>query len=243
MKRLFMLQGEPFDLQDLAELFSTGPRTVTRHDEHYYLSVEMQDNLEDEQAIALAEDELTTINGLALVTVDDYRRVRITGVSALDPTTGKLIPPLRVKVSDGIRARDSFSGAINGNPQEPQVTQGSPGETILALAANNNELKDALFLYGTVDHNWRGLYMVLDAIQKGAGGRRKFYAKPWANKAKKKAIEAFKGTSNSYDAFGADARHGPIEKQVVKKPTIGLSEARQLIRNLLNGWITELRSQ
>jgi len=85
--------------------------------------------------------------------------------------------------------------------------------------------------------------MVLDAIQKGAGGRRKFYAKPWANKAKKKAIEAFKGTSNSYDAFGADARHGPIEKQVVKKPTIGLSEARQLLRDLLNGWITELRSQ
>src|SRR5262249_1370554 len=41
----------------------------------------------------------------------------------------------------------------------------------------------------------------------------------------------------------SDARHGPIEKQVVNKPTIGLSEARQLIRNLLNGWITELRSQ
>src|SRR5437667_3815126 len=105
MKRLFKIEGETFDLQDLAEMFSTGDRTIFLHDESYYLSVEMADGLEDEQAQAIAEDELATVNGLALVVIQNYRPVKVSGVSKSDPATGKISTSVYLKMTGGIRGR------------------------------------------------------------------------------------------------------------------------------------------
>jgi hypothetical protein len=91
MNRLFRLEGQPFGLEDLLDLFSTGPWHVIRYDSVTYLSLEIADGLDDQQAIALAEDNLSIMNGLALLHIKGYRPVRISGIGRRDPDTGRVI--------------------------------------------------------------------------------------------------------------------------------------------------------
>jgi hypothetical protein len=44
------------------------------------------------------------------------------------------------------------------------------GETVLSLTDTDEFLERALFLYGTVEHDWRGLYMVLDVVAESYNG-------------------------------------------------------------------------
>jgi hypothetical protein len=85
-------KATPFDLQDLTHQFPTGSRAVICHEGDYYLSLEMPDErLDDEQAQDIAKTELTTMNGLAAVLIESYQHVHISGVSKIDPATGKII--------------------------------------------------------------------------------------------------------------------------------------------------------
>ena len=81
MERLFRLEGEAFDLDDLVDLFHAGGVKIIFHDEAHYLSMEMPTELDDEVALTIAEDKLATITGLALVRIGNHHRARIAGVS------------------------------------------------------------------------------------------------------------------------------------------------------------------
>jgi hypothetical protein len=56
------------------------------------------------------------------------------------------------------------------------------GETVLTMTDTNEFLERALFLYGTVEHNWRGLYMVVDAIAESYCGPKKLLKQDFAAK-------------------------------------------------------------
>jgi hypothetical protein len=170
--RLFKLQGHTFDLQDLTRQFPTGSRAVICQEGDYYLSLEMPDDgLDDEQAQDIAKDEIATINGLASVFIESYQHVRISGVSKVDPAIGKIITTnYYYKGETKVRLRVEAQVVVlnpDGTPVAPTASMDAPGPRILELADAQDALERALFLYGKLEHNWRGLYMVLDAIREG----------------------------------------------------------------------------
>jgi hypothetical protein len=78
--------------------------------------------------------------------------------------------------------------------------------------------------------------MVYEAIRDGHGGTAALEAETLIPASK---LDAFTGTANSYKALGNDARHGSI-KSGYSTAKMTLSEARGLIRKLLESWIAKL---
>jgi hypothetical protein len=107
---------------------------------------------------------------------------------------------------------------------------------VLPRAETNDALERALLIYGALEHNWRSLYMVLEAIEDGNGGEKGLIAKNFVPQGE---IKKFKGTANSYRAIRLDARHGSTSTGSPAART-GLMEARALIRNLLDVLMNEL---
>ncbi len=118
-------------------------------------------------------------------------------------------------------------GHLGGEPR---------GEAAFALADTEETLKHALYLYGSVEHDWRGLYMVLDAIADHYGGVKKLLKQGLAPERK---IKDFKATADSFKATKLAARHGSTSRGIAS-PKMTLSEARELIRKLLGAWVAKL---
>jgi hypothetical protein len=68
------------------------------------------------------------------------------------------------------------------------------GDQFLNVADKDEHFDRALYLHGSLPHYWHGLYMVLEAIEDGAGGEKRLIAKKWAADG---SIKAFKATANS----------------------------------------------
>ncbi len=227
--QLFRLDGDSLDLNDLCDLFQTGTTKVVKIDDRFYLEMEFPDAVEDARALELAEVELRTVTGIALLHCN-FRRVSVGGISKRNSATGKI--QTTINASFTVNARSSFGVTF----EQENIPTVSKGDAIRQFAASNDALRRALLLYGALDHDWRELYMVLEAIAEGNGGLHALMKKPWAEAAK---IDKFKAAVNSYQALGLNARHGS-SKNGVQSAQITLSATKDLLRNLLNGWIAEL---
>ena len=240
MNRLFRLDGQPFDLDDLLDLFSTGSWQVVRYEFVSYLSLEIAEGLDDQQAIALAEDNLSIMNGICLLHSKDYQSVRISGIGKRDPVTGKVIVSAYATVS-GLRLRLRGKGVLTGLRADGTVIEPEPSATksrgagVLEAANNDPALQRALFLYGKLGHNWRELCLVLDAIEEANGGEAPLLKKPWTDS----RLKELKKTANSFKAIGHEARHGKTATGI-SSPSITLTEAREVVKAALIGWIEEL---
>lgn len=114
----------------------------------------------------------------------------------------------------------------------------------MRLSSTNEPLARALYLYGAVGYDWRGLYLVLDAIKDGNGGKgvvdTKEFAKPY-----KKNVKLFERISGSFKKLGLESRHamkkGYEEYEPEDEMTVG--EAQKLFSDLLKAWIKEIQAQ
>lgn len=236
--RLFRLEGQTLDLIDLAELFRTGDRKILSQAGQHYLSLQLPADLGDEAALEVAEDELATITGLGLVLVGNHRPVRVAGVSSIDATTGQIRTIIYASGASSVRACGRGIAVVtqaSGEIEEPSHSRKSDGEEVLEVTAGNESLQRALYLYGKLEHSWRALYMVLEAIEDGNGGESGLIAKSWGGQ----PVKNFKATANSYKALGAEARHGTTSKGV-DEPKLTLTEANELLQRVLRDWIEEL---
>jgi hypothetical protein len=94
-------------------------------------------------------------------------------------------------------------------------------------------LRETLRTYGTVEHDWKGLYPVLEAIKKANNGQ---IPTTWATK---QEVSDFKATANSPAALGPESRHG-FASPGIEEPTMTISQARALVQKVLHAWIEEL---
>lgn len=244
MEQLFQLSGEDFDLEDLADLFSTGAATVKKTEDRYYMQLpEWESPLDDREALEAGKVALSRLNGIAMLELANFRSPRIYGITRRDPATGALTtavpitahPVSRTKARVGFQLLKEVDGTIVTVKKAPTF-----GETVLPMTDTNEFLERALFLYGTVEHNWRGLYMVLDAVSESYGGPKNLLKQDFAQ-TYKNDIENFKHHANSYRALGVEARHGHANDEPPKKQ-MTLTEAQTLIRDLLKGWVDKLKS-
>lgn len=128
-------------------------------------------------------------------------------------------------------------GLITGGSEgSPTLTKKLIGDKVLQAADRNEHLDRALYLFGSLTSDWRGLYMVLEAAGDANGGESGLIAKNWVTQGQ---IKSSKATANSYKAIRRAARHGSI-RQGVASATITLSEAYEMVRTILGHWAGEI---
>jgi hypothetical protein len=232
-EQLFRLNGETWDLEELAYCFQEGPATVKKIEDFFYLGLEIESGRSDEEVRAAGEIALTRMNAICLVRDERFRPPRIDGVSRRDPVTGKIgtIISLQchMQFRAGVRATLTVLEADGTVPPR----QPTFGERAFQICLSNEVLREALRTYGTVDHDWGGLYTVLETVKRANKGQ---IPSSWATN---REIEDFDSTACSYPAIGPASRHG-FGRPGIEKARITINQARALTQKVLQAWIDEL---
>jgi hypothetical protein len=177
---------------------------------------------------------LTQMNAICLVREERFRPPTIAGISRRDPATGKICGTTvyaqrNIQVRVGMRATAQVTEA-DGTVRPRQKTF---GEKALLLSSTNEALRETLRTYASVEHEWGGLYTVLESVKRANKGR---IPVTWASD---REIEDFESTANSYAAVGPGSRHRFARPGIVSA-RITIGKARALIRKILEAWMNEL---
>ena len=241
------LQGEQFDLEELREVLANIDPTIIQDDSDYYLTSTEWNQSEDFTDIHNRAKEFTklledaahlhssntgplTIGGIVRIG-DDGRKHRI-----LMAETGDY-------VLVGERAQLLLTPQNHTPVQEHSLTK------TLRVSVRSPVVRDAIHFYRRGD--WVNFYKVYELIKDDvysrcspAAGRHSRKNKPdreitSRNWISEKALSRFKGTAQSRDAVGDDARHASHQYKGPAK-AMSLSEAKDLISKLLHSWIDSL---
>jgi hypothetical protein len=232
-EQLFRLSGENWDLEELVFSFQAGPATVKKIEEIFYLCLELESGRSEEEIRVGGETALNRMNAICLVRDERFRSPRITGITRRDPITGKIITTVNLQGRVEARARCRATLTVGESDGTIRPRQPTFGERALEICSTNEALRETLRTYGTVEHDWKGLYTVLEAIEKANNGK---IPTTWATKGE---VTDFNKTANSPAALGPESRHG-FGYPGIKEPAMTISQARALVQKVLHAWIAEL---
>lgn len=224
----FQLDGQ--NVNSLSDLVEEQAQIVKDANGQTHLVAKLPHDLEAPwEAKKDGEALLARLNAVAHVAHGNHSNLKIVGVGCKDPATGQ--------VNDFILAPSfsstSFIGMVivgDGTPQK------KVGDKFLAAAAKDEDLKRAQEIYGSVAHDWKGLYMVLDAAIQGHNDQQTLIDRKWVPQGH---IKKFKHTADNYRATGNMARHGKTNLDPPKVP-MTLEEARSMMRTILRKWVESL---
>ena len=214
------LNGNEADLDLLCKIFTTRDLNVRKDGDSYYLV--SSDFNPPSDPIKIFEEVtplIDIINGIAKLYYEKYQSVQIKLVSGVDDKGERTSYVLLTAPQ-----RDCVLTALGGPEDLPKK--------ILSLSNTDESVARALTLFGSFDHNWRTLSLVLDVIEENAGGQSKLVKQDWAPK----GIVRFKKTVNDFLTLGKDARHAKVSRKPITNP-IPLQDAKILINRLLWAWI------
>ena len=107
-EQLFELNGEKWDLEELASCFEEGNATVKKFDDSHYLVLQVDGAKSDDELRTTGETALKRMNAICLVLDERFRPPSISGLSRRDPTTGKI--STFVSLQCHIQARSGMLG-------------------------------------------------------------------------------------------------------------------------------------
>jgi hypothetical protein len=222
--------GHNADLRDASLMFDSAELTVSQMNDEYFLESSQFDPLtEASDVLALGVDLLRLANGIAQTRSKAFEGLSLSNVTKDNPDGTQEI---HQGIYTNVRVLPEEQGVLSdGTPILPNLP--TDVTKLVAAAKQQDVVLRALTIYGELGDSWRGLSMVLDAIQQDAGGEDDLLDAGWAPR---KDIKLFKQTAHNYGAIGLDARHGYRGTPMRKKP-ISIVHARQLVRTLLTNWL------
>ena len=224
------LIGDEFDLEDLPD-FLNGPQlSVTRDGESYLLLSERLEPLVESAAV---HDEaralLPLVNAFAALRRTGHKPVSVgSRVEELTPEGTKRHAVVMV---GSIGARGKV-GAVTVSAGGEVVPQPIPEEKWAPLALRDEDVREALVLWGARPHNWMNLYKIYEVIE----DRADIVGEGWATRAE---IRTFKHTSGHPEVAGEESRHSRVDTQPPKKP-MSPAVAEALIGRILKAWMDSL---
>jgi len=223
--------------EEIGTLISQGTGPGGKSDEYYFLLLESEGPREDAEVMADGAKALAWLNGFMMADDPKFRAPTIHGITKKN-ADGLLSNYAQAECHIEMRVAVFPDTTVLG-PDGKVVENERPttGEITLKLAANNEPLRRALLIYGSLKHTWIYLYNVLEAIEDGNGGERGLIAKNLVAHGK---IRDFKATANSFRALGLAARHGTTASGI-PTPRMTLQEAEEMFRNLIEGWVKDLK--
>jgi hypothetical protein len=199
----------------------------------FYLCLELDAGRSEEEIRAGGETALNRINAISLVRDERFRPPKISGITRRDPITGKIITTVNLRGRVELRGRGRGTLTVGESDGTVRPRQPTFEERALEICSKNEALRETLRIYGAVEHDWKGLYPVLEAIKKANNGK---IPTSWATK---KEVSDFNATANSPLAVGPDSRHG-FGFPGIEKPRMTIRQARALVQKVLHAWIAEL---
>ena len=231
----FRLEGDEFDIASVTELFSDEAKLMKDSNGQTELIMGLPFTKDQShEALNVAKGLLAKLNAIAQIMYGNHESITIVGVGCKDVADGPM--HLFINLSDSIRARDRIG--MGGSLTQSGVPAPLPekiGDQFLEAAYKDPDLDRALYLFGSLPADWRGLYMVWEVARDHCGGEKGLIAKNWVPA---KQIEDFRATANSYKALGNAARHGSTTTGI-DKPRLTLEDARGMIRTILEKWCKE----
>lgn len=223
------LVGADADLRDASLMFQSAELEVARVEEEYFLrSSHFASITDEEEVMPVAVNLLHPLNGIAKARSKSFEGLSLRYVV-------KRLSDGTHYISSGIYTRTRVVPA-----DENLLSDGTSIESSLAsdvakrVSAVESEgiVSRALTIYGALGTDWRGLYMMVDAVREDAGGKEAdLLNSGWAPK---KDIKDFKKTANNYGTLGLEARHG--HGGSIASP-MTVAQARRFVRSLLNNWL------
>ena len=237
MDRTFRLDGDGFDLEILVDYFHSSRTTVEKTEDQYFLKIEgARWTGDDGIDWSTAEDELSQINGIAMLLQPNFRPVTIAGIRTKDPATGAMTMSVRPRASGELRIKGkAIPRLVNSDGSVVLQDSTTEAQKILSSCDEHKHLARALLIYGALPHEWRELSMVVDAIEDHHGGEKELQKMDYCPP----QLADFTSTANSWKAIKFAARHGR-SSQGVEKPRIELNDAREVIRKLMEDTIKSL---
>jgi hypothetical protein len=238
MEEMMSLDGDEMDLKLLARAFPTGPARVEKRDEHYLLILESEGPREDAAVVADGTKALAQMTAIMLADGSNFRPPRIRGITKKN-ADGTLSHYLNLR-AHAVSRTAAFVTLRRIGPDGKEIVENkgpTQEQVALDLARNNEPLRRAQVIYGSLKHEWGNLYKVLEAMEDGNGGEAGLIAKHFVANGE---IKNFKATANSFLALGLEARHGTTAIGI-PEPKMTLEEAEEMFRKLFESWIKELK--
>lgn len=224
-RTLIKLDGQAMDLEALASV-SGLDWGVVKEEGSYYLTSPLFDSVPDvADAYTLAQQVLPLLNGAAGINIPNFEPVKLSGSAKRQNESGTSTQAAQ-SISAGARIRREISPA--SLEQSPDI------DSWMVRARMDTYARRAMELYGSLEHSWRNLYIILEVMEESCGGDKHLLAASWLPD--EAEIRLFKYTANNWQALGSEARHGKEQWKPPAKP-MSLQDARELIRLTLLAWL------
>lgn len=229
------LSGEPFDLEDLPDLFRDNPmltvEKVTRYNrEVYRLRSPRLDGIADGwEALRVGEELVALLNGAMTVQRSNHRTIRAENPTPIlaDGSEGAIVLPPSVEIRmKGGRLRV----LINGVP-----TDGIPEPAGRSLAQASADPAVAELLRFVGEGTWFSLYKALETMAlctRGGVQRLRIFTHT-----SKVELDRFEQTAHWFHRHAGAVRGDPPPQNPMT-----LSDAKRLVRELAGRWIDHIAS-
>jgi len=218
---LARIEGDERALDLLKDYLAETTHLVIKEGSRYYLKIaDLPDDIAPEIIYDTASRFIDGLNGVAKLYFGKFGGIHFNVIVRIREDG--------VKEGVGFLTLPERSFALT----LPPIPDGTLESWITACTTDDLVMR-ALTLYGTLEHNWKNLYMMLEVIEDATGGEAGLIKTGWITEAK---IKSFKRTANSYQAIGREARHGTISYKRPPSP-MKLEEARQILREILQIWL------
>jgi hypothetical protein len=209
----FELNGEEFDLRTVRETFR---EMLESRDGKLCIRLDAPDA---DAAKASAQKLASLLNAAAHIAFDNHYDVTV-GAGFSETRDGS--PATQIISPTSIRSHSRVGGA------------GQLAMVAMLAAAKSTDFRRALWIFGAVPHDWRGLYVVLEVIESGCHGLKQIADAELINEA-----DRFKRAACSFEALQESARHGPKGWTPPADP-MTLDGAKTLCRTLLELWAKKI---
>ena len=215
------LVGDARDIQLLESFLTDSPYQITTWEKRKFLTTPGVSLEADSESVYAASTKLIdVINGAMKLYYRRYNGVSFVHVSRINDE-GKRVVFGYLTAPDDNNTLNAF------NTKDQTLVEW------VEIGLDDEEVERALYLYGSLELNWKNLFMVLEIIEDYFGGEKSLIKTSLVSK---NEIELFKRTANSYKAIGREARHGTIIFEPPPAP-MTLARAQDMIRLLLIEWI------
>ena len=170
-------------------------------------------------AYEVATEYLETINGAAKVLNASYDGVSLKTIGFRDEQ-GEI---KRHYILHAQAGRYVLHASGNNDPTLPQLVE---------LTTTFPAVTKALTLYGSLEHNWKNLYMVMEVIEDDVGGESAVIS---SYPELTQRWKLCKQTANSFSAIGREARHAKDFE--APSNVMQIEEAQELVRQVLFHWL------
>jgi len=227
------LKGHQFDLQDLADAFSSGDPRVVQEDGGYFLVATEFVSFGDDHTglLTRAREILAQMDGSALLANGQHHPVKVAG--SIRDQGGR---QHAVIAMDAIEARSRVSAVLVSVGDEPPEPSTPPARAAMDAASTNTSAGVVLQLLGQRELDWVNLYRILDYVAHECGGKKSVVK---AQLATNDEIDRFGAAANRIEVSGDDVRRGPM-KGTPPTRSMTLAEGRAFIRRLVTDWLASL---